>query len=79
VVAAGAPGSVLLQVGDTVPLGLTSEQVERRLGKPAVSLRRKDANYRCMFYNLVGQPPTVQLQYCFSGGKLRVLASYIRR
>lgn len=61
-----------------MPLGLTPRQVERRLGAPAVSLRKKDAHFNCMFYDIAGQPTTVQLQYCFRGGRLRLLASYIR-
>ncbi len=76
---AGSSGSVVLQQGSEVPLGLTRQQVENRLGRPAVPLHRKDANYSCMFYDIVGQPKTVQLQYCFSGGRLRLLASYISR
>lgn len=79
VVPDGSPGSVALQKGDSIPLGLTPNQVVRRLGEPATPLHRKDTHFRCMFYNIVGQPPTVQLQYCFRGGKLKVLASYIRR
>jgi hypothetical protein len=79
VVRAGAPGSVVFQQGSAVPLGLSQQQVERRLGSPAVPLHRKDANYDCMFYDIVGQPTTVQLQYCFNGGRLKVLASYISR
>lgn len=79
VVLAGTHGSVALQRATEVPLGLTAQQVEGRLGSPAVPLHRKDANYSCMFYEIIGQPPTVQLQYCFSAGKLRVIASYIGR
>lgn len=76
-VLAGAPGSVTLPKGQDVPLGLTPAEVSHRLGEPAVSLYRKDSHYRCMLYDLVGQPPSVQLQYCFRGGKLKLLASYV--
>lgn len=74
---AGDPGSVTTQEGEIVPLGLTPAQVARRLGPPAVALHRKDAHYSCMFYDLVGQPRGVQLQYCFHGGKLKLLSSYV--
>jgi hypothetical protein len=66
-----------LPKGQDVPLGLTPAEVSHRLGEPAVSLYRKDSHYRCMLYDLVGQPPSVQLQYCFRGGKLKLLASYV--
>jgi hypothetical protein len=74
----GARGAVTVSEGQAVPLGLTPAAVERRLGAPAVSLRRKDAHFDCMFYDIVGQPRRVQIQYCFRGGRLKLLASYIR-
>jgi hypothetical protein len=78
VVRRGAPGSVTVVRGNAVPLGITPAQVVRRLGAPAAPLQRKDAYYRCMYYNVVDQPPTVQLQYCFADGELKIVASYIR-
>jgi hypothetical protein len=74
----GAPGSISVEAGNAVPLGISPARVIHQLGQPAVSLRRKDAHYRCMFYDIAGQPPTVQLQYCFAGEKLKIVASYIR-
>jgi hypothetical protein len=76
-VRAGVRGAVDLQQGTSVPLGLTARQLEARLGTPAVGLHRKDKNYRCMFYEIVGEPPYVRLQYCFKGGRLRLLSSYV--
>ena len=60
-----------------MPLGLSPGDVVTRLGPPAVPLHRKDAHYRCMFYDVVGQPRTVQMQFCFRGGGLRLLSTYV--
>lgn len=76
-VAVGVPGAVTPEEGSAVPLGLSPRQLVRRLGQPAVPLGRTDAHYRCMFYNLSGQPPKVQLQYCFRGHRLRLLSTYV--
>jgi len=71
------PGAITVEAGSAVPLGIRPAQVIRRLGPPAVPLRAKGAHARCMLYDLIGQPPTVRLQYCFAAGKLDVVASYI--
>jgi len=68
---------VTTQEGELVPLGVTPAEVVHRLGRPAVALHRKDAHYSCMFYDLVGQPHGVQLQYCFRAGRLKLLSSYV--
>jgi hypothetical protein len=74
----GTPGAIAVEAGNAVPLGIRPSELIRRLGAPAVPLRRRDERYRCMFYYLIGQPPTVQLQYCFRQGELDVVATYIR-
>jgi len=77
-VRAGAPGSVSVSQGNSVPLGLTPPQLLRRLGPPAASLRRS-ASTDCMLYQIVGQPAQVRLQFCFSGGRLKLLSTYLGR
>lgn len=74
-----APGTVTLEEGGAVPLGLSESQLVHRLGQPAVPLRRKNGQLRCMFYEIAGQPPQVQLQYCFRGHRLRLLSTYFQQ
>lgn len=76
-VPSGAPGAISVEAGNAVPLGIEPRRVVSRLGPPVVPLHRKDPHYRCMFYDLIGQPPSVQLQFCFAGGKLKLVASYV--
>lgn len=76
-VRAGAPGSITAEEGSAVPLGIPQAEVIRRLGPPATGMSRKGPRHRCMLYDLVGQPPEVQLQFCFARGALDVVATYI--
>ncbi len=72
------PTGTALTLGqaNAVPLGLTVAQVVRRLGTPVIGLRQR-GHYRCLFYDVAGQPPSDRLQFCFSAGKLVVIASSI--
>lgn len=73
---AGAPGSVSVAAGSTVPLGLSAAQLEARIGTPAGSPQPRKGGFHCLLYRLQGEPPFVKLQYCFRHDRLKFLSTY---
>lgn len=61
---------------DAVPLGIGIAAAERRLGPPA-SGPSLHGGYRCIYYDMAGQPPSDRFQLCFRSGRLIVVASAI--
>lgn len=63
-----------------IPLGTTLPKVLERFGEPASGRRFKRASggRRCVFYNVVGQPPRIQWQLCFKRSRLNTVSTFIR-
>jgi hypothetical protein len=77
VTAEGAAGSVSAPVGSAVPLGLTRSQLISRIGRPAGALGRQAGGFHCLLYRMTGEPPAVELQYCFLHDRLKFLSTYV--
>lgn len=63
----------------SVRLGTPRKTVLERLGTPSGTGPQTVGRYRCLYWQIVGQPPTKALwRLCFRANRLDIISTYLR-